>query len=68
VLHITKQCAYFPDRRRMGEASVRIPLDATAEALAVACGGLRSLRLALGSGDVTAEGLERLSLFTSLER
>ncbi len=69
VLHVGKRTAYFPDRRRMGEASVRIPIDAAAtEALAAACGGLRSLRLALGSGDVTAEGLQRLSMFTQLER
>ncbi|GBF87465.1 hypothetical protein Rsub_00176 [Raphidocelis subcapitata] len=68
VLHVGKQCAYFPDTRRMGEASVRIPVDAaSAEALAAACGRLRSLRLCLGAGDVLAEGLARLSAFSQLE-
>jgi hypothetical protein len=68
VLHVGKQCAYFPDRRRMGEASVRIPVDAaSAEALAAACGRLRSLRLCLGAGDVLSEGLARLSAFSRLE-
>lgn len=69
VLHVGKQCAYFPDRRRLGEASVRIPVDAAAAAaLAGACSGLRSLRLCLGTADVLPDGLERLSLFSQLER
>ena len=68
VLDVGKRRAFFPDRRRMAEASVRIPLDAEAAgALAAACARLRSLRLALGAGDVLPEGLARLSLFSSLE-
>jgi hypothetical protein len=68
VLHVCKGTAYFPDRRRMGEASVRIPVDAAStEALAAACGQLRSLRLSLGAGDVLPEGLARLSMFSQLD-
>jgi hypothetical protein len=48
---------------------VRIPVDAAStEALARACGKLRSLRLRLGAGDVRPEGLSRLSLFSQLDR
>lgn len=69
VLHIGKACAYYPDRRRLGEASVRVPVDAAAAgALAAACGKLRSLRLCLGAGDVLPEGLARLSQFSQLDR
>ncbi|KAI8475526.1 MAG: hypothetical protein J3K34DRAFT_517343 [Monoraphidium minutum] len=69
VLHVGKACAYYPDRRRLGEASVRVPVDAlAAEALAAACGRLRSLRLSLGAGDVLPEGLARLSMFSQLDR
>lgn len=68
ILHVGKQRAYFPDRRRLAEASVRIPLDAAAAgALAGACSRLRSLQLCLGAGDVLPEGLARLGMFSQLE-
>lgn len=53
----------------MAESSIAVPLSAVAASkLAAGCKKLRSLRLCLGSSDVTAEGLAELRQFSSLCR
>jgi hypothetical protein len=68
VLHLTKQHAYFPEQRKMAESSISVPLSAVnAARLAAGCKKLRSLRLCLGSSDMTAEGLAALQQFSNLK-
>lgn len=53
----------------MLESSISIPISAdSAAAVASSWRQLRSLKLCLGRGDVSEEGLQQLGAFTQLKR